>query len=76
MATSAVREAMNRVAFTDRIYVATGLDVVTIDDAEVNRITYMGIIPHLSSHKELSEGKAVVVEVSGGKHGAFDRPGR
>ena len=36
VATSAVREATNRVAFTDRIYVATGLHVDTIDDAEVN----------------------------------------
>jgi len=66
VATSAVREASNRVAFTDRIYVATGLDVVTIDDAEVNRITYMGIMPHLDQHPELFGGKAVVVEVGGG----------
>ena len=66
VATSAVREATNRVAFTDRIYVATGLHVDTIDDAEVNRITYMGIIPHLTAHDEISGGKAVVVEVGGG----------
>ncbi len=66
VATSAVREATNRVAFTDRIFVATGLDVETIDDAEVNRITYMGIIPHLAAHEELAKGKSVVVEVGGG----------
>ncbi len=66
VATSAVREAINRLAFIDRVYVATGFDVETIDEAEVNRITYMGITPHLQAHPELENGKTVVVEVGGG----------
>ncbi|MCG8649099.1 MAG: Ppx/GppA family phosphatase [Pirellulales bacterium] len=66
VATSAVREATNRLAFTDRIFVATGLKVDPIDEAEVNRITYVGIMPHLQAHPELADGKAVVVEVGGG----------
>ncbi len=45
VATSAVREASNRLAFIDRIYIATGLEVEPIDEAEVNRVTYMGVQP-------------------------------
>ncbi|TWT52942.1 Exopolyphosphatase [Rubripirellula amarantea] len=66
VATTAVREAVNRLAFTDRIFIATGFHVVSIDEAEVNRITYMGVMPHLSQSEELADGKNVVVEVGGG----------
>lgn len=66
VATSAVREASNRLAFADRIFTVTGLHVQAIDEAEVNRITYMGITPQLLSHAELSNGKAMVLEVGGG----------
>lgn len=66
VATTAVREASNRLAFADRIFIATGLNVEPIDEAEVNRITYMGVMPHLQAHPNLSDGKALVVEVGGG----------
>ena len=66
VATTAVREATNRLAFADRVFVATGLNVEPIDEAEVNRITYMGVMPHLQSHGELADGKSLVVEVGGG----------
>lgn len=66
VATSAVREAANRLAFIDRVYVATGLEVEPLEEAEVNRITYMGITPYLAACDELSSGKSVVVEVGGG----------
>lgn len=66
VATSAVREAVNRLAFIDRIYVATGLDVEPIDEAEVNRITYMGVTPYLAASQALAAAKSVVVEVGGG----------
>ena len=66
VATSAVREASNRLAFTDRIFVVTGLSVEPIDEAEVNRITYMGITPQLRENRDLDNGKTVVVEVGGG----------
>ncbi|MCM2371012.1 Ppx/GppA phosphatase family protein [Aporhodopirellula aestuarii] len=66
VATSAVREAVNRIAFIDRVYVATGLDVEPIDEAEVNRITYMGITPMLMARAETAESKSVVIEVGSG----------
>ncbi len=66
VATTAVREATNRLAFADRIFVATGLNVEPIDEAEVNRITYVGVIPYLQSDPELADGKSLVVEIGGG----------
>ena len=47
VATSAVREATNRMAFLDRIYTSTGFIVEPIDDAEIARVTYLGIRPLL-----------------------------
>ena len=66
VATSAVREVSNRLAFIDRVFVATGLQVEPLEEAEVNRITYMGVMPHLLGQKKLADGKSVVVEVGGG----------
>lgn len=66
VATSAVREAANRLAFIDRIYIATGLQVEPIDEAEENRITYLGILPHLRNEPALATGKTIVVEMGGG----------
>ncbi|HUG93572.1 MAG TPA: Ppx/GppA phosphatase family protein [Planctomycetaceae bacterium] len=66
VATSAVREAENRLTFIDRIYSATGIQVEPIDEAEANRITYLGIQPYLKTEPELAAGSAIVVEVGGG----------
>lgn len=66
VATSAVREAQNRLAFLDRIYSATGIIVTPIDEAEVNRITYLGVQPLLKSDANLIDKRTVVTEVGGG----------
>lgn len=66
VATSAVREAQNRLAFMDRVYIATGFEVDPIDEAEVNRITYLGIQPFLRSEPGLATAKTIIVEVGGG----------
>jgi exopolyphosphatase/guanosine-5'-triphosphate,3'-diphosphate pyrophosphatase len=66
VATSAVREAANRLSFIDRIYIATGLTVEPLDEAEVNRITFVGIKPYLDSERVLASAKTLVVEVGGG----------
>ncbi|MFT5523711.1 MAG: exopolyphosphatase/guanosine-5'-triphosphate,3'-diphosphate pyrophosphatase [Pirellulaceae bacterium] len=63
--TSAIREAGNRLAFLDRIYSATGFDVDAIDEAEENRVTYLGIQPLLQESR-LSNGNVLVMEVGGG----------
>ncbi|MFG0334003.1 MAG: exopolyphosphatase [Maioricimonas sp. JB049] len=66
VATSAVREAVNRLAFIDRLYVATGFSVEPIDEAEVHRITYRSVQRMLRAEPELTDPPAVIVEVGGG----------
>lgn len=66
VATSAIREAINRLAFIDRIYIATGMQVEPLEEAEVNRLTYLGILPLLQGEPQLAASKAVVAEVGGG----------
>ena len=66
VATSAVREAGNRLAFIDRIYIATGLQIEPIDEAEETRITYLGILPYLRSEQALAAGTTIVIEIGGG----------
>jgi len=66
VATSAVREAQNRMAFLDRIYTATGFSVEPIDDAEIARETYLAMRPVLEMHDELCEATMMLMEVGGG----------
>ena len=66
VATSAVREAENRLAFLDRIFIATGIEIEPTEEAEVNRITYLGIQPYLESDPSLRQGNVLVVEIGGG----------
>ncbi len=64
IATSAVREAENQLAFLDRVYIATELEVDAMDEAEVSRITYLGIRAELESTP--ADTTTVVCEVGGG----------
>lgn len=66
VATSAVREAQNRMAFLDRIFTATGFNVETIDDAEIARVTYLAMRPILQSHSQLQNATTMLMEVGGG----------
>ncbi len=66
VATSAVREAANRDAFLDRIYIGSGINVELIDEAETNRITYLAVHSSIESRPALSLGDTLIVEVGGG----------
>ncbi|QDU28733.1 Exopolyphosphatase [Anatilimnocola aggregata] len=66
VATSAVREASNRLAFLDRVYIATGLQIDSLDESEVNRVAYLGIQPLIARDEQLSKSQVVVVEIGGG----------
>lgn len=66
VATSAVREANNKLNFLDRIYSATRFEIDPIDEAEVNRITYLGIQEFLKQNDSVSNRHSLVVEVGGG----------
>jgi exopolyphosphatase/guanosine-5'-triphosphate,3'-diphosphate pyrophosphatase len=61
-----VREASNRLAFIDRIYIATGMQVEPLDESEVNRLTFLGIQPFLQAEPSLAAAKTVVTEIGGG----------
>ncbi len=66
VATSAIREATNRMEVLDRIYTATGLAVELIEDAEIARVTYLGVRPLLQNDPSLTDAMTVVAEVGGG----------
>lgn len=66
VATSAVREARNRDVFVDRVYMATGILLEVVDEAEVNRLTYLAIQPLLSQRRIFGRRLSLVCEVGGG----------
>jgi len=66
IATSGVNEASNRLAFLDRIYVATGFEIGQFDEAELHRITYRGIQPYMKSAPKYFRGETLALEVGGG----------
>jgi len=66
VATSAVREAVNRDSFLDRVRIRTGLEVEVIDGSEENQLTYLAVHRALQGHEVLTTGNALLVEVGGG----------
>lgn len=66
VATSAVREAVNRETFLDRVRLRTGIDVEVIDGSEENRLTYMAVRDVLKGDQTLAAGDSLLVEVGGG----------
>ena len=66
VATSAVREAANRQAFLDRIFIATGIEVDELDEAEVSRLTYLAVRPLLDSSELSGDRDVLITEVGGG----------
>jgi exopolyphosphatase/guanosine-5'-triphosphate,3'-diphosphate pyrophosphatase len=66
VATSAVREAINRDTFLDRVRLRTGIDVEVIDGSEENRLTYIAVRESMREHEALRTGDALLVEVGGG----------
>ncbi|HUI08315.1 MAG TPA: HD domain-containing protein [Verrucomicrobiae bacterium] len=66
VATSAVREADNRYAFVDRLYMATQINVEVIEGAEENRLTYIAVQDVLRQENVLKNADAIIVDVGGG----------
>ncbi len=66
VSTSAVREAENCDAFLDRIYMATGIHVEPLDEADVMRLTYLGVQSCIKSTPDLAGSEILAVEVGGG----------
>ncbi len=66
VATSAVREAENTLAFIDRLYIATGWEIDVLDVAEVHRIIYQSIQSKKEKIAGFGQDRWVIVEVGGG----------
>ncbi len=66
IATSGVREAMNQIAFIDRIFVATGFEIEPFDEAELHRVTYLGILPFIEKQGKHFSDQSIVFEAGGG----------
>jgi exopolyphosphatase/guanosine-5'-triphosphate,3'-diphosphate pyrophosphatase len=66
VATSAVREAENRDAFLDRVYMATQINVEAIEGAEENRLTYIAVHDIYEEHPSLRSSDSAIIEVGGG----------
>jgi len=66
VATSSVREASNRDTFLDRIYIATGINVVILEDAEVEHLIHLAIHDLFETEPALKQGNVLIAEVGGG----------
>jgi len=65
-ATSALREAKNRVIVLDQIKVRTGLDVTVLSNAEQRYLTYNAIPLWMPAFKEVVETASAIVDVGYG----------
>ncbi|MCH2182537.1 MAG: exopolyphosphatase [Mariniblastus sp.] len=66
VATSGVKEASNRLAFQDRVFIATGFEIERFDEAELHRATFLGISPFIRKHPHVFDELTMVCEVGGG----------
>ena len=66
VATSGLNEAANRLAFRDRIFIATGFEIEPFDEAELHRVTYLGVLPFLLEAPDVFSDQTLVLEVGGG----------
>ena len=67
LGTSAVREALNRDPFVDRIKVKTGFTVRVIDGIEENRLMYIAVTECLKEESfSVQQSNSIILDLSGG----------
>lgn len=66
VATSAVREAINRETFTDRVFVRTGIEVELIGGPEENRLELIAVEHALEGKVALDEKDCLIIEIGSG----------
>ena len=71
VATRAVREAANADSFRDRVYVATGINLRIIDEAEQNRLTFLAAQEVFVSKPDLAQADVLIAEIGGGSTELF-----
>src|SRR5258706_8365874 len=66
VATSAVRGALNRDTFVDRVFLATGIEVEVIEGSQETLLTFAAVERALGGHPEVGTGDALMFELGGG----------
>jgi exopolyphosphatase/guanosine-5'-triphosphate,3'-diphosphate pyrophosphatase len=66
VATSAVRAALNRDTFVDRVFLATGIEVEVIEGSQETLLTFAAVQRALGEHPEVGVGEALMFELGGG----------
>ena len=63
VATSAVRAALNRDTFVDRVFLATGIEVEIIEGSQETLLTFAAVQRALGGHPEIGTGDALMFEL-------------
>jgi exopolyphosphatase/guanosine-5'-triphosphate,3'-diphosphate pyrophosphatase len=71
VATSSVREAANADSFRDRVYVATGINLKVVDEAEQIRLTFLAAQEVFAIKPDLIAADVLFAEVGGGSTELF-----
>lgn len=66
VATSAVRNALNRDTFVDRVFLATGIELEVIEGSQESLLTFAAVQRVLAEHPEYHEGEALLFSLGGG----------
>ncbi len=66
IATSALREALDRDTFLDWVYIRTGLDVEVIEGIEENQLTFAAVQNSVGEQLAAASADALIMEVGGG----------
>lgn len=66
VATSAVRAALNRDTFVDRVFLATGIELEVIEGSQETLLTFAAVQRILEAHPEYRAGDALMFELGGG----------
>lgn len=66
VATHAVRAALNRDTFVDRVFLATGIEVEVIEGSQETLLTFAAVQKALVAHPEYRQGEALLFELGGG----------
>ena len=66
VATSAIRAALNRDTFVDRVFLATGIEIEVIEGSQETLLTFAAVQRVLEAHPEYGDGDALMFELGGG----------
>ncbi len=67
IATSAIREAKNRDAFIDRVFLRTGFRINVLEGIEENHLTYLAVLHAVKDMRgDMARTNSLIIEVGGG----------